>query len=173
MINNFTETIMIKHYDEIYKFVRYSTKNIHNVDDVVQEVFIEAYKKQDQLQSHPFILGWLYRTAKFKMLECFNKEKAILCNQVEFRDEYIDNNTYDLTIEEYSEISEVLNKDELQMLIDKHEIGFKIDEIASKNEISNCATKTRLSRIYKKIKKFFIIVVTFTVKFIIYKWGGY
>lgn len=136
MQNNFAETIMIEHYEDIYKFVRYSTKNIHNVDDIVQEVFIEAYKKQADLQSHPFILGWLYKTAKFKMLEYVKKEKAILCNQVEFRDEYIDNNTYDLIIEEYSEMSEMLNKYELEMLIDKHKIGLTIDEIAGKNELS-------------------------------------
>lgn len=168
MKSNFVETIMIEHYAEMYKFVRYSTKNTNNVDDIVQEVFIEAYKKQEEVQNHPFILGWLYKTAKFKMLEYFNKEKTKLSNQVEFRDEYINNNTYDLIIEEYSDISEVLNDNELQMVIDKHEIGLSIDEIARKNDLSNCATKTRLSRIYKKIKKVFMLV-TFAAKIIIYR----
>ena len=60
--DRFTE-IVKRFRESIYWFVRRQVVSHHDADDVVQEVFIRAYRSMDSLRDEKAVRPWLYRIA--------------------------------------------------------------------------------------------------------------
>lgn len=68
-IQEVVERLYVEHKKELFIFAYASMKSTSIADDIVQDVFLEAIKKYDSFCVHPNQLGWLYRTASYKMRE--------------------------------------------------------------------------------------------------------
>lgn len=59
-------------YSENYIFLlQYIKKRVGNLtiaEDIVQDTFFEAYKKKVYFLEHPNPIGWLFKTAKYRIL---------------------------------------------------------------------------------------------------------
>ena len=67
--------LMEKAYDKIYIFASKGCSNREFAEDIVQETFLEAYRKADILIDHPNVMGWLYTTVKNKMMKMGSKRE--------------------------------------------------------------------------------------------------
>ena len=68
MKGNFT-LLYATHYEEMCRYVRARIVVVDDTEDIVQETFLLAWERYDQLQNHPNQLGWLKLVAKNKIRE--------------------------------------------------------------------------------------------------------
>ncbi|MDH4207062.1 MAG: hypothetical protein OEV45_16190, partial [Desulfobacteraceae bacterium] len=67
-------SIFNEYHDRLKKFVTITVKNEWVVDDIVQEVFVRAHSKIDNLKDHDKIGSWLFRIAYRQCMDHFRKE---------------------------------------------------------------------------------------------------
>ena len=149
---DFVENLYIDNKDALYDYVK---KRVHSdfvALDIIQETFVQALRSAETLRFHPNIPGWLFNTAKFKMLEEQKKMKyaEVLYDHIE-------------TLEFHDKCFEVV---EIECCLDKlkpmdagilrcvYLDGDALDEVARKSGISYVAAKQRLSRARKRFCKF-------------------
>jgi len=163
--NDFYEMIFNEHIDIVKRVVKCTiySDNLADIEDCVQNVLIAALQKQD-LQEHPNIEGWLYRTGKNMALQ-FNREhlqrNKILDveENMPSEDGFLNQLIEDIELERLKEqgcIKKVLNslsKTEMQFFklryIDNYN-NKQISEITRKSEVS---VRVRYSRLKEKIEK--------------------
>ena len=71
----FFEELYRSEYDNIKRYVRRMVTDDNGIEDIVQETFVEAYRKIAYLRTHPNIPGWLRVTAKNKIMKWEEKQK--------------------------------------------------------------------------------------------------
>lgn len=81
--DRFTE-IVNRFREPIYWFVRRRLVSHHDADDVVQEVFIRAYRSLDTLRDGEAVRPWLYRIAANEISRFFTSRYR---NETELTDE--------------------------------------------------------------------------------------
>ena len=59
----FFEELYRSEYDNIKRYVRRMITDGNGIEDIVQETFVEAYRKISFLRTHPNVPGWLRVTA--------------------------------------------------------------------------------------------------------------
>ena len=69
------ELILKKYKDRVYNTVYSILGNVREVDDVAQEVFIEAYKSLKSFRGDSAFSTWIYRVAVNKSLDELRKRK--------------------------------------------------------------------------------------------------
>jgi RNA polymerase sigma factor (sigma-70 family) len=145
-----------KYYRRLYLYVRQICPRKDLAEDIVQEVMLTAYQKADDLKHHDNIKGWLYQTARYKMLHMV--QENISYEELDSLEEMISDGTYfeeksiaslDLT----PEIMKYINKDELDLMLRHYEDGYAYVELAEEYSTSWQALKSKAQRIRKKLKK--------------------
>jgi len=82
-----TDTMMLSAlceaaYDGLYAYIlRHSGGDVHLTEEIVQETFMCALEKQDELLPHPNPKGWLYETAKIFYMRHRSKKTKIAKNE--------------------------------------------------------------------------------------------
>lgn len=80
--DDFITNLFTQYYDLLYNILRAmvspNTRHIEQIDDCLQYTFLQAWIQKEKLKEHPNISGWLYTTAKNKLLAEINKEKRRL-----------------------------------------------------------------------------------------------
>ncbi len=153
-----------KLYDATYQTVYTYIKRIYYydesmVEDILQEVYLIAYKKISTLEKHPNQIGWMKRTARnvtYHILEKNHKIDEILFgNEIEF-------SAGEMEFEPYYEVlGEILKPKELEILIKYYEEGYSLDELAKNHRITKSAMKMRIQRIKNKAKKTLVLFLLF------------
>ena len=54
-------------YNDLGKFVSRRTRNPGMSEDILQEVYLEAFRHLDDLKTHENPVGWIYKTAYNKI----------------------------------------------------------------------------------------------------------
>lgn len=142
-------------YNEIRMYVmRYTLNDNRIIDDIVQEVFIEAFLHIDNLIKNENYRGWIYNTAKYKIKKYRYKVHRIdnLQTDLEYIDKYIINNTdtYDIDFDEYKKL---LSDEEKKLLVKHFKYGLTYVQIAEDERIEIGTCKMRVHRIIKKLRK--------------------
>ena len=141
----------------------YST-SIDDIEDCVQEVFLVALKKIDQLRIHPKLIGWFTVTSKniaMKYNEKFLRERCINDNAInDFPDTY----SLDEQVVEDIMFSELVRQDVCEKVLNKLAYDEKrlynlrwvehlsYAEIEKRLELSQSAVKNRIMRLKQHIK---------------------
>ena len=143
------------YYKQMYNTSLRILNNKPEAEDVMQDSFLDAFRKLDDYKGDGNFGGWLRRIVVNNSLDALKKRKETLSfeeNKIEFideKDEYIENVEYQV-----EEIKKGLN-----LLPEEHRVvislflfeGYDHDEIAQILGISNNASRTRFSRAKGKL----------------------
>lgn len=142
-------------YRKLYTFLSRKQMNPDYVDDVVQETFLEAYNKIELLAEHPNPMGWLYLTAKNKMLKIMSEQKEI-CTLDDGPIEFVEDTRVGAAEYKDIEISETIRNsvsgEDYEMFRDYYVNGYTHTEVAEKYGLSESSVRMRMSRMKKKLK---------------------
>ena len=161
-------------YERYVKLAYYIAFRFCNNDadsqDVVQETFLEAYRKADILIDHPNVMGWLYTTVKNKMMKMGSKreEHCLLDEAFNYRGFAEGKGDGYKEIELAETIKSAVSEEEYEMLCDYYVNGYSSDEVAEKYGIDKGVIRMRISRMKKKLKE---NVILDWIIFLICIWG--
>ena len=149
------ELLYMEYRLKLLQFIMATISNREIAEDIVQEVFLEAVRRHDEFSAHPHKIGWLYRTARYKIMECMRRLKqtellAEKAEQLENTEEGFSRAEMEMTL------YETLTTDELLRFRRYFVWGQNIEEIAQKEQVSENNMRVRLSRLKKKIMDAFL-----------------
>lgn len=146
-----------KYYKPLYQFIYRICSDKALVSDVVQDTFLIACEKMDTLQTHQSIEGWLYRTARFRMLQLL-VERLNYENLDSLADCIEDNKNYEdeciTTLEKYPKIAQYLDIAELQLIIKHYEEGYGFRELAWEYNTTEASIKMKIQRLKRRLRKY-------------------
>lgn len=163
-----------KLYDQTYtglkRFVQYRSRNLHMTDDILQEIYLETYRHIDELAVHQNQIGWIYKTAEFKIMklnEVFDRNASRELGSQDFTEPLTDDDTEGIIqLEEYRGI---LEEDELALVMKKYVEGYSYKEIGQMTGNTETGSKMKIMRLIKKLRKNIrnnvILMVSFFVSF--------
>lgn len=126
------------------------------VDDILQEVYLEAFRHIQILRTHENCIGWLYKTAAYKTLK-FNKNYYTSAARETVYEESEAENLVPVSEEpaivRFGEYRAVLSPEEYDLLLKKYRDGFPYRELAKITHTSVSGSRTRLCRIVKKLRE--------------------
>lgn len=163
-INIYQET-----YNNLRRFVQRRSKDPAMVDDILQEVYIEAFRHIEDLKQHENSIGWIYKTAdnKIKKLNSIYIRHAIHETDLEeWGAQVVDNSEEFIEFEQYRE---VLKEDEYEFLMKKYKDGYSHKDLAKMTGNSVAGSKMKLSRILNKLRKNLRINILFVIGLMIWK----
>ena len=152
----FIQLISRKYYKSLYQYVKQICPDKNLTSDIVQDTFLIAYEKADDLHAHQNIQGWLYRTARYRMLK--QLEIALSYEELEeFAETLDDGKNYEEdiidTLELYPEMAKHLDPYELRLILRHYEEGYDYTELARESHSSKASIKMRLQRIRRKLQE--------------------
>lgn len=152
----FTIYLAKEYYKSVYQYVNKICSDESLVADVVQETMLIAYQKADELKKHPNVKGWLYRTARYRMLRIL--ENTLNYEDLEsFADLLSDNSNleeeYIASLEKYPRMARELEPDELRLIVKHFEEGYSLKELAQEYNTAVSPVKMRILRIKRKLQK--------------------
>ena len=143
------------YYKQMYNTSLRILNNRAEAEDIMQESFLDAYRKIDDFKGDGNFGGWLRRIVVNNSIDVIKKRKDMLSiqeNQIDIEDEQ------DGSVEniEYK-VAEI--KEAIQLLSEEHRVilslflfeGYDHEEISQILNISNNASRTRFSRARGKL----------------------
>lgn len=139
-------------------------------DDILQEIYLETYRHIDELAVHQNQIGWIYKTAEFKIMklnEVFDRNASRELGSQDFTEPLTDDDTEGIIqLEEYRGI---LEEDELALVMKKYVEGYSYKEIGQMTGNTEVGSKMKIMRLIKKLRKNIrnnvILMVSFFVSF--------
>lgn len=156
----FTE-IYNETYNSLGKFVSRRARDPGMAEDILQEVYLEAFRHLDDLKAHENPVGWIYKTAHnkiTKMNSIYNRHAYYEIGLEEGADQEIWDHSELVELEEYRT---ALREDEYELLIKKYVEGYSHRDLAQMSGNSVAGSKMKLSRIVSKLKKLCRILLLF------------
>lgn len=147
----FIEKLYKEKYTPLCHYIQRMIPQKELAEDVAQETFFEAYRKRETLMEHESPVGWLYLTAKNKMMNVNQKQrKYSTMKEVEDDIAELDTNFGRIDFENY--LQHTLSKEEIELFYKFYDYGYSSREMAQKLGVSENCFKTKMFRIRKKIK---------------------
>ena len=152
------------------KYLGYDPQYNDMIQDCVQETFLLLFRNLKDLQDHTSIEGWLTVTCQHRLWNAL----ADANKQQKYTDSSVDPMTNKLPASYISDIekwnedeSTVDNKEKILSMLNEHQQrvflqymdGYRVSEIASNTKMSESAVKSVMTRIRKKIKKQFLLII--------------
>lgn len=142
--------------EKLLNYIKSHVANIHDAEDILQNVFIKIFKNVDKLEDKSAIKTWIYRITKNTIIDYYKKKKDVSVSPETLHfleDEVIDvdNMNDDISKCMSSMIFELPDKyQEVYELYEKKDMKHK--EIAEELDISVSASKVRLKRAKEMFK---------------------
>ena len=154
----------LAYYEQFYRDTKRAVEHylmmlLHNhsvIEDVSQEVYLEAYRKLDVLMQHPEPRGFLFRMARYKALHWIRERNRIeqgeyLCEDSVLAMKLMERDEFESTDIMLS-LESLLTEDEYRLFEEHYIMGYSEKEIALKKQKSYTAVRMRCSRITKKLR---------------------
>ena len=142
--------------NRVRRFIQSGIREEKAVEDILQDVFMEALRKYDVFSVHPKQIGWLYRTARYKMQEYVRKNEynqyMVVGGQDECEELGGHENGY-FACEFNQTLKEVLSDEELQCFKRFFVWGYSVEELATREGVTVNNMRVRLTRLKQKILK--------------------
>lgn len=146
--DKFVRELFDEKYETLCYYVGKETGDKTFAEDVVQETFLELWRKAEDLQDHPNLAGWLYLTARNKMLKLGKKKSQLY----PVEDRIITGREKEYEEIEFTEsMKSLISETEYEMLRDYYVGGYSAADIAKKYKINKGGVRMRISRIKKKL----------------------
>lgn len=107
-------------------FIKSKVRSLEESEDILQEVFFQAVKSVNSLQTIDNLIGWLYKIATNKVIDWYRKGKL---NTIS-----IDENNEDLSLVDMLESQDLLPEDENLRVLIADTIIESIDELPEKQK---------------------------------------
>lgn len=168
-------TLFNKLYNPLCNYANAIVKDDDLSEDIVQEVFVSFWNKQDELKIETKkIENYLIRSIKFKCIDVQRKEIVIRKHQQEtlhtsniFEEENESEIDYKTIL--YKAIEQLPKKTKEVFILSKLN-GYSYNDIAQKLNISPKTVENQMGRAFKHIReilkneKFFTLVIYFLIK---------
>lgn len=166
------EKLFRKLYDQTYtglrRFVQYRSRDLHMTDDILQEIYLELYRHIDELELHQNQIGWIYKTAEFKLMklnEAYDRNASRELDGQDFTEPPTDDDTEEIIwLDEYRRI---LKEDEFALVMKKYIEGYSYKEIGQMTGNTEAGSKMKIMRLITKLRKNIRNNVILTVSFVI------
>lgn len=154
--DEFILEISNQYYKPLFRYVIKICSNQTLAADIVQDTFLIAYEKADTLKTHKNVPGWLYQTARYRMLQLLDKalryeEINSLADKLEDQRNYEEESIAILDL--YPEMARHLDPRDIELLIRHYEQGYPYRELAKEYHTSEASLKVKVQRIRKKLQK--------------------
>lgn len=143
-------------YDQTFtgqrRFVQYRSRNPHMVDDILQEIYLEVFV--DELALHENQVGWIYKTAEFKikkMNELYDRNAAREFTDIGFEEPMAENNTENIF--KLNAYRGILKEDEFAFVMKKYAEGYSYKEIGEVTGSTESGSKMKIMRLIQKLRK--------------------
>lgn len=146
-----------KEAEHLYYFVKKMVEDGELAQDIVQEVFCVAMRKEELLIEHPEPVAWLYCTAKYVILsECRKKQKRDSLSCYEEMEEILTDAHAELEFsmaEEDDEVLTILTDRECEIVELVYVQGYKTKEAADRLSMNENTLRVKLLRIRNKLER--------------------
>ena len=146
-----------KYYTPLYEYINKICFNKSLVSDIIQDTFLIAYQKADKLQNHENLSGWLYLTARHRMLQIM--AEYLNYNYLDSAEALSDGHNYEdecIAIADlYPVISQYTTPDELSLILGHYKDGYTFHELAEKYDMTESSIKMKTTRAKKKLRRAF------------------
>ena len=137
--------------------------------ELIQRVFLKALMKPD-LYKHENPVGWIYVTAKYTAMEMLKEMKKSMDTQAPLVDTLAtaveDEYDFDEGMAEQCIQSLAGKKDAQELFLNYYIKHMSLDEIALHMGIEKTNVKSRIQRLNKKLRKYFLKIKTLLTIFI-------
>lgn len=153
------EALIIKYQDNIYGFLYKSTLSKEDTEDIMQEVFIKAYKNLYKLENKSNFYHWLFKITMNTMNTHFRKRKNLALEfdksyeNIKCDDKYTPENIFDIK-EQSSELLKrlsILNEEQKNIILLKYVHEFSYKEIGEFLDLKEDTVKMKAFRAKKKL----------------------
>ena len=164
-------SLLLRYY--IRRFLNYNGRAKDIEDDIVQEVLLKAVRNVDKLMAHENVVGWLKRSCEFSLRSTLRKmrnsreipsdavEKLEIKSEKELLKSF-DNWSQSITVKEVREaVCELFQEEDQQVFNDYFGNDMTMKETAEKNGMTTDKVRGKISRIRKKLKKYFQLTCIF------------
>lgn len=168
------EELFRKLYDQTYaglrRFVQYRSRNLHMTDDILQEIYLEMFRHIDELAVHQNQIGWIYKTAEFKIMkpnEIYDRNASREAGNTDAAEPLMDD--YTERIIQLDEYRRILKEDEFALVIRRYIEGYSYKEIGQMTGNTEAGSKMKISRLITKLRKNIrdnvILMISFVISF--------
>lgn len=145
-----------KYYKPLFQYAAKICKSKPLAADIVQDTLMIAYQKADELQTHENPTGWLYQTARYRILHIL--EENLYYEELGAIAETV---RADAGVEEeciavpdlYPKLVRQLNPQDLRLIIRRYEEGYNYSELAEEYHTSQDSIKMKILRIRRRLQK--------------------
>lgn len=153
----FFEKLYCDYYSSLVTFCEGILFDSEEAMDVVQEVFLDLWKKNNQIEIENTIKTYLYTCVKYKAFNRIKKLNIIDRHQDQLKEAYLNTMDFEAMPDEAikDKIRRILNDCPPQMrkVLEYHSFyGWKYKEIAEELGISVNSVKTHIQRAYKRFR---------------------
>lgn len=157
-MTNETHTFIEKLYLENYEILYYYANTIVNDPEVsenlVNDTFLDALRKAEQLTEHEKPIGWLMQALKLNIRNYRSKQakqpKTVSLSEVE---PFLSTDTMSEENFDLSACASLLSEDDYRMLTLFYIDGYSHNQLAQAFGISVSASQKRLERIKQRLRK--------------------
>ncbi|MBQ9990605.1 MAG: sigma-70 family RNA polymerase sigma factor [Lachnospiraceae bacterium] len=143
-----------KSYEGLSRFVQYRSSNPAFAEDILQEIYLEAFRHIEKLKEHENPRGWLYKAANYKILKLNAAYLRRQTHETRIEDwTQLPENPGSEQTEDFEEYKAILKEDEFSFLMMKYEQGYSHRELAKMTGSTEAGSKMKLSRILAKLRK--------------------
>ena len=135
-------------------YVRTCVNNLDVVEDIIQEVFMEALRRYDIFCEHPNQRGWLYVTARHKMQEYEKRRRRNQTADSDIEEDYSQIGERDkgyLLCELDQTIQSTLTAEEVQRFKRYFLWGYSVKEMAEREGVTVNNMRVRITRLRQKL----------------------
>ena len=146
----------MEYSNRVRRFIQTTIREEKAVEDILQDVFEEAVRKYDAFSIHPNQIGWLYRTARYKMQEYVRKNgynQHLAISSQDDQEELGGHENGYFACEFNQTLKEVLSDEELQRFKQFFVWGYSVEELATREGVTVNNMRVRLTRLKQKILK--------------------
>lgn len=168
------EELFRKLYDQTYaglrRFVQYRSRNLHMTDDILQEIYLEMFRHIDELAVHQNQIGWIYKTAEFKIMklnEIYDRNASREPGNTDAAEPLMDD--YTERIIQLDEYRRILKEDEFALVMRRYIEGYSYKEIGQMTGNTEAGSKMKITRLITKLRKNIrdniILMTSFVISF--------
>lgn len=142
-------------HDALYRYIWGKMGTDVMIEDIMQETYYKAYENREMLESHPNVVGWLFKTANFIV----RNQKRKKDNQSVSLEKISETarNLYSYggyeTIEWKMMLEDMLSDKEKELIYLYYQSGYSSAEIARRNGATEGNIRVKLYRVRRKIRE--------------------